>query len=77
MEAEGVAGKAGGNVQTLRIPKAPQGYVGRRGELGSMVGGSIKFLTWGTLPLPHRWGSQPLHLQGQPLLGGVSEWQCQ
>lgn len=35
MEAEGVAGKAGGSIQTLSIPEAPQGCAGRRGEWGS------------------------------------------
>lgn len=74
MEAEGVAGKAGGSIQTLRIPKE-QGYKGRSGELGSSGGWFNKMNI--SFPLPHRWGSQHLHLQGQPLLGGDSEWQCQ
>lgn len=66
MEAEGVPGKAGGSTQTLGIPKAP-----KRGW-GAAAGGGLRILTWDIFPLPHRWGPQPLHLQGQPLLGGVS-----
>lgn len=38
MEAEGVAGKAGGIIQILKIPRPLRGCTGRRGELGNSGG---------------------------------------